>query len=179
MSKDFVSISVKIDAKIFKRFAWYDTLHIRRRWKAPCLFSLILLVSSVLCYIQTQKEQSVLLGTVLLVIGLGLPLFYFAHYALQLRETVKRMQLKWPRPVYTLTFDRKHVRIENDAKKEDPVTLPWKNILGVWENHGDLYLYANAVKAFILPAGQAECGDAELKEFIAKHLDNVRVHYKK
>ena len=77
MIHDTVTIHVRMDAKTFRRFGFFDTLVLRRRWLSPAVFSAIFIVFSVICFCLTDKAQSALLGAVLLAVGLLLPACYF------------------------------------------------------------------------------------------------------
>lgn len=169
-------IPVQIGDKTFKRFAWYDTLILRKRWLSPFLFSTIFICFAAVCFALRDNAQSALLGYVLLGVALVLPAVYFLHYALQLRDQVKRMGLKTPKAVYTLTLTEQAVLIHNDMKEEPDVTLPWENVLGVWKNGGEIYIYANAARAFILPIAQADCPEETLRGLITAGMDASRVH---
>ena len=84
MQRDSVTIPVSMDAKQFRRFGLFDTFILRRRWLSPAVFSAIFIAFSVLCFSLTDKEQSALLGSVLLAVGIGLPACYFLNFFLQL-----------------------------------------------------------------------------------------------
>ena len=106
MIHDTVTIHVRMDARIFRRFGFFDTLVLRRRWLSPAVFSAIFIVFSVICFCLTDKAQSALLGAVLLAVGLLLPACYFLNFFLQMNDQVRRLGIKKPKPVYTLTLDR-------------------------------------------------------------------------
>ena len=179
MSRDTVTIHVKMDAKTFRRFSLFDVFVLRRRWMSPAVFSAIFIAFSVVCFCMKQKEQASLLGGVLLAVALVLPACYFLNYFLQMNDQVKRLGLKKPRPVYTLIMGKKDIHITNDMKAEAEVVLPWKSVLGVWRGRGATYLYANAKRAFILPDGQSDCSDDELWAFLSRHLPKEKLHAKK
>ena len=68
-----ITAHVRINAPIFRRFALFDTFRLRRRWISPAVFALILFAFSFACMI-SGKEQAQMIGTVLQLVGLGLPL---------------------------------------------------------------------------------------------------------
>ena len=101
------------------------------------------------------REQSALIGSVLLLVGLGLPAVYVGTYLSQLNAQAKKLRLDPPRPVYTLRLAQEGVTIQNDMKAEATVSLEWKNIHAAWRDKGCIYLYATPARAFLLPDGQA------------------------
>lgn len=82
-----IIVPVRIDRKIFQDFSVFDTLVRQRRWQRPLVFALILLFFAVLCFAQVGKrEGAILLGSVLTVVGLGLPAVYFGMFFYSVRQ---------------------------------------------------------------------------------------------
>ena len=67
-----VTAHVRVNAGIFRRFALFDAFRLKRRWVSPAVFCAVFLALSFLC-MASGREQSGLIGTLLQVIGLGLP----------------------------------------------------------------------------------------------------------
>ena len=63
---------VVLDSKTFKEFTVFDCLKRRKAWKSPVTFALIMSISALVCFIMHKVDGAVLLGTVLLVLGLGM-----------------------------------------------------------------------------------------------------------
>ena len=77
-----MKIDVMMDEKTFKDFALFDNFSYRKIWKRPLLFAGIFIVFALLCFaMRGMREQADLLGTVLLIIGLGLPMAYFGLFS--------------------------------------------------------------------------------------------------
>lgn len=169
-----VTIHVKLDSASFRRFALFDTLVLRRRWVRPALFGSIMCAFAVVCFC-LRKEQSPLLGGLLLTLGLGMPAVYFGVFFSQLREQIKLLGLQKPQPVYTLRFFPEGVCITNDRKAEAAQEAPWEKLYGVYRVKDSIYLYATPQKAFLLPDGQADASPDELWRLlcarIPRHLD--------
>ncbi len=176
MQRDSVTIPVSMDAKQFRRFGLFDTFILRRRWLSPAVFSAIFIAFSVLCFSLTDKEQSALLGSVLLAVGIGLPACYFLNFFLQLNSQVKRLSLQKPKLVYTLNLSKTDVHIINNMKEEAEVVLPWENVMGIWRGQQATYLYATASRAFILPDGQGDLSPSELWSFLEECLPKEKLH---
>lgn len=178
MSSKTITVHVKMDRKLLRSFALFDTFLLKKQWKKPVGFALILLVFSAVCFL-SGKPQSGLIGTVLLVLGLGLPLVYVTMFLSQVKERAKKMRLDPPRKVYTLALSQSGVVIRNDMKAEADVHLDWDKIPAAFRMRRAVYLYASPVKAFILPDGQADVPPAELWDFIVAHLPEGRANTKR
>ena len=75
-----IQIQVKLDKGTFRRFAAFDTFRRQRRLRMPLWFMIILASFSAYLYLQTDKPQSALIATVLLCIGVGLPVVYVTYF---------------------------------------------------------------------------------------------------
>lgn len=168
-----IIIPVSLDEKTFKRFARFDQLRLRGRWKKPAVFSLILVLFAAVA-LMLKKEQSGLIAAVLLAVGLGLPLVWFGTFASQLNMQVLQQKLKPPRAVYTVTLAEEGLWVENSAKKEETLELAWDKLCRAVQDRGCVYLYATPAKAFLLPEGQANVPDGEVWAFLEKHLGSER-----
>ena len=138
-TEETITIPVKLDKATFRRFASFDTFRRQQRWRTPVWFMVILLSFSVYLYFQTDKPQSALIATVLLVIGLGLPAVYFSSFYITLKENIKKYRL--PRHAYTLKLTDKEVYIHSEINKEEELTLNWNQLFAAYRVKGAVYLY--------------------------------------
>ena len=164
-----IEIPVKLDEKTFRRFAWYDTLILRKKWIRPVVFSAILIVFAFVALI-SRREQSGMIAAVLLAVGIGLPVVYVGSFLSQVNMQAMQHKLKPPRKVYTVRLEDQGIRVENNQKKEEPLELPWSGIAQAIRRKKCIYLYVTPVKAFLLPAGQANVPDNQVWEMMVKHL---------
>ncbi len=178
MKKEFMTTHVKLDAAAFRRFAVFDNLLLRRRWARPVIFFGIMTAFAVVCFL-LQKEQSALIGTLLFLVGLGMPLTYFGTFFYQIHTQVKKLKLKTPQAFYTLRFSPDGIQIENDRKKEETQSLPWERVHAVYRVAGCIYLYAAPTRAFLLPDGQTDATPAEMWALFERHIDKKRLFAKK
>ena len=169
MKRTEYTIPVKLDARTFRRFSLFDALKLRKRWVRPVLFALILVAFAVVALV-SGKQQAGMLATVLLVVGLGLPLVYFGTFLSQVNLQVARHKLDVPRRVYTVVLNADGVRVTNDQMAETPVQLPWKEVQAAFRAKGCIYLYVNATRAFLLPDGQGNAPAEEIWEYLVKHM---------
>lgn len=167
--KQEITVRVRLDAKIFRRFCRFDALRLRKKWVRPVVFALILVAFAFVALL-ARKEQSGMIAAVLLVIGLGLPLVYFGSFFSQVNMQVERHNLNPPRRVYTVRLSREGVNVVNDQKDEPPLDVPWKDLQAAFRAKGCVYLYVNAARAFLLPDGQADADPAALWALIEKHM---------
>lgn len=164
-----IVIPVKLDEKTFKRFARFDMFTLRKRWVRPLLFALLLAAFAVAALL-TRKEQSGLIATVLLVVGLGLPVVYIGTFLSQVNMQALRQRLDPPRPVYRVRLTETGVEVENRQKKEEPLRLSWQETQRAFRVKGCIYLYVSPVRAFLLPSGQADAGDAQVWDYLVRHM---------
>lgn len=164
-----IVIPVKLDEKTFKRFARFDMFILRKHWVRPLIFSLLLTAFAVVALF-IKKEQSGLIAAVLLTVGLGLPLVYFGSFLSQVNMQAVRQRLDPPRSVYLVRLTKEGVEVENKQKKEEPLRLPWKETQRAFRAKGCIYLYVSPVKAFLLPDGQADAGDAQVWAYLVSHM---------
>ena len=175
MRVDTLTAHVKINSLIFRRFALFDTFRIKRRWVSPAIFCAILLAFSFVCMI-SGKEQSQMIGTLLQIIGLGLPACYVLSFLFQVSDQCKRLGLKTLRPAYTLNFCQSELRVINDMAAEPEVKLPYDTLHGVWRGNCAYYVYASPSRAFILPDGQYPLTPAQMWDRLKAALPKGALH---
>lgn len=164
-----IVIPVRLDEKTFKHFARFDMFVLRKKWGRPLVFSLILIGFAFVALL-AGKDQSGLIAAVLLTVGLGLPLVYFGTFLSQVNMQAVQAKLKPARNVYTVCLRETGIRVENNQKKENPLEMDWSSIQQVFRKKGCIYLYVTAVKAFLLPDGQANVPDQEVWQYLTDHL---------
>ena len=168
MSQEIV-IPVKLDEKTFKRFARFDMFTLRKRWVRPFIFSLLLTAFAIIALL-AKREQSGLIAAVLLTVGLGLPIVYFGTFLSQVNMQAVQQRLDPPRPVYLVRLTEQGVEAENQQKKEEPLRLSWQETQRAFRAKGCIYLYVSPVKAFLLPDGQANASDAQVWDYLVRHM---------
>lgn len=178
MKINALTAHVKIDSRIFRRFALFDTFIRQRKWKAPVLFAAIFLAFSAVAF-ASGRSQSVLLGMVLLCVGVLLPLAYLLSFLLQVHDQCRYLGLRRPRPVYTLNLTETELRVINDMKAEDELRLAYDALYGAYRVRGAYYLYAAPSRAFILPDGQYTLSAGEMWDFLSARLPQGKLHGKR
>lgn len=169
MSVNEIVIPVRLDAKTFKRFSRFDMFRLRRRWTRPAAFAAIMLGFAAAA-LMSRRPEAGLIASVLLVVGLGLPLVYVGTFLSQVSVHAKRLNLDPPRRVYTVRLDFDGVRVTNDQKKEDVQAVKWPDVRAAFRVKGCIYLYVTPTRAFLLPDGQANVSDGEVWSYLKEHL---------
>ena len=172
MARQSITVHVKMDRKTLRSFSVFDTFILKKQWRRPAVFSLILLIFAFVCLFAIDKDQHVLIGSVLLVIAAALPFSYIFMFLSGVKEQAKRLKL--PRRVYSLTLSSSGISISNDIKKEETVWLEWNKIHALHRRKGAIYLYASPARAFILPDGQADASPDELWQMMTQRVQDTR-----
>lgn len=161
-----MTIEVFLTPGEFFRFTMFDTFRRKKMWQSPVIFASILTVCAMVCFYLHHIDGAVMLGTVLMVVGLGLAIFYFVSFFLSLFLQIRKQGL--PRAVYTLTLtNTKEFHIANATEQID---YPWKKVYHAYHGKTATYLYATPARAFILPHYFVEGGAEELWKLISKKL---------
>ncbi len=169
MSAKEIIIPVRLDARTFKRFSRFDMFRLRRRWVRPVVFALILLAFAAAALL-SRKPESGMIAAVLMVVGVGLPLVYFGTFFSQVNLQAAQRGLDKPKRVYTVRLDFDGVHVTNDQKQESPLSVAWKDVQAAFHARGCVYLYVSPVQAFLLPDGQANVPDEEVRAYLKEHM---------
>lgn len=162
-----MTVSVTMTAEVFRRFAIFDTFRRRRMWRSPAIFAGILTPCAMVCYAMDHVEGAVMLGTVLLLVGLGMPITYFTAFFVSLARQVRSLGL--PKEVYTLTLE-KDIAIENG---QEQFRYAWKDVHHAYRDRGATYLFLTPTRAFLLPH---PCTDEEaLWKLLTKKLPKEKL----
>ena len=166
---NLLKINVTVDDKIFRGFAFFDSLRRKRIWVLPVIFASMMSAFALACFaMRGRAEQAVMLGCVLLTIGLGLPAAYMRMFFKSIREQIKIMGLERPRSVYSLRLSREPDGVQVTIKDKS-ARYEWDGLFGAYRVRGCIYLYVEKNKAFLLPDGQAE-GGADVWPFLTDVL---------
>lgn len=168
-----MKIEVIMTEEIFRRFSRFDMFRRRKVWRKPAIWALILCASAAVCFVMNHVSGAKLLGTVLLVVGLGLPLTYFTSFALSLKQQVITQGLKRPKHVYTLVLTEraKGISVSNETEQ---AAYEWKKIHHVYRDTLDTYLFITPARGFILPHHCIEEGEDALWDLICRKVPAER-----
>lgn len=154
MNAEDILIPARIDRQTFRRFSLFDTFRLRKQWRRPLLFALMMSVFAGLCFaFRAQREGAALLGSVLLILGLGLPAAYFLSYFLSLRQQLRRMDPQEAKIAYTLRLGQDGIQV-NDGRQRQ--FYSWDTIEMACRMEGCIYIYTGPCQAYLLPAGERE-----------------------
>ena len=164
-----MKIEAVLSEDVFRRFTMFDMFRRRKVWKKPAIWAAILCASGCVCLFMNHIQGAVLLGTVLMIVGLGLPLAYFASFALSVKQQVVASDLRRPRHVYTLELTPKAKGIAVSNEKEH-AEFEWKKIHHAYRDLMATYLFITPRRGFILPHDCVEEGEDALWELLQKKL---------
>lgn len=179
MAKKELLIPARITATVFQEFAAYDAMVRQKRWRGPMAFLLIFGILSALCYTQTQRLRGAwLLGTVLLAVGVGLPLAYFVNFYLSVKAQGQKLGGEKAPIAYTVRLREEEILAENGKEK---MTLRWEQLHGACRLSHSVCLYVSARQAYLLPGEAEEKEGREIWDWVSEHMppekrtDRVRV----
>lgn len=136
----------KISGDMFRRFAFFDTFTLKRRWKSPLLFLLLMSAFSVVCFLFRDRQRgAALLAGVLLGVGLILPIGYFLSFLLSVSKRAKLVNPN--RIAYTLHLSDDQIQV---LQNSDQITLHWTDVYRAYRVEDGIYLYANPARAFLI-----------------------------
>ena len=170
-----IHVPVQLDGAAYRRFALFYTYRRKRLWRRPALFALILAVSSALCYSRYPQEGSVLLGTILIVLGLGMPLVWYLSYEHSIHTQAQQMGLlKAARRAYTLVFQEEGIQASVDMGQSF-TPIGWDEVTAVYRRPDITYLYVDE-HAYLLPHSQVREGAEALQALLARRLPPDKLH---
>ena len=160
-----LTLEGNIDGAIFRRFAVFDAFTRRKAWRNPLLFAVILSAFAVVCFLgRNGREQAVLLGTVLLSIGIVLPLVWVGMFLGSVRRQAKASGLSLEKAQYYVTLLSDGVKV---VKEKENAAYSWGDVYMAYRVQDCIYLYVSASRAFLLP----ECEKTDRAwEIISSHL---------
>ena len=154
-----VTVPCRIDRKTFNRFAVYESLVRKKGWRNPVLFALIMSAFAAVCFLARKTHaQAMLLGSVLLGVGLILPIVWFGmFFSSGIRYGV-------------LSEEKIHV-----SKGKETADFSWQDAYLARRVKDCIYLYVSPTRAFLLPDGAES---AQAWAIITAALDPKKVQDK-
>lgn len=147
-----IAVSVQMDAKTFHDSVVFDLFHHQKRWKAPLLFSVILLASSGICMSQIGKRDGAgLLTAVLAIIAVGVPGVYFGTFFYNLSKQIKK--LGFPRPFYRMEIESTALRVwmaGQQDKAQPSAEYTTDSLHCVYRTENLLHIYVQPTQAYLL-----------------------------
>ncbi len=150
-----LTLAGNIDRKTFRRFALYDALIRKKGWRRPALFAAIMTGFALVCFAgRAAHDQAVLLGSVLLGVGLVLPLVWLGMFDASVRRQGKRSGLAADKAQYYVTLSDAGIHVRKGQEEAD---FPWEGAAFARRTRDCLTLYVTASRALLLP----ECGKSD------------------
>lgn len=168
-----MKIEVLLTAEVFRRFTLFDIMKRRKMWKRPAIWAAILCACAAVCFIMHNVKGAVLLGGVLLLVGLGMPLSYFASFSASIKQQTVKLGLTRPLHAYTLVLSDKNkgIQVSNETEQAE---YEWKKVHHAYRDRMATYLFITKERAFILPHVCVEEGPDALWALMEKKLPAER-----
>lgn len=160
-------LDARVTPEVFREFAFFDTFRQQKRWKGPVLFALIMGGFAAVCFaLQGSRDQAALIGTVLLVVGLGLPAAYVLSFYLSVRRQEKALKAAGCPVAYQLRLEEEGLAVRQGDREE---RYPWEQVVLARRLKRCLCIYVEERRAFLIPPRDGE--EAErLWAFLTAHL---------
>lgn len=164
MAQNELIIQSRIDAETFSEFAWFDMLRHRKLWRRPALFAALFAAFAAIAFSRTGRtDGAALLGGVLLAVGLGVPLVYFANFAFSVRKRAR--QLNANEIAYTLTLVPDGVAVKKGAQSTE---YRWDMIYHAYRLERSIPLYVDAGHAFLLTGKNTEAAWNTMTQYLSE-----------
>ncbi|NCC64813.1 MAG: YcxB family protein [Spirochaetia bacterium] len=167
-----MTIAVKLSEIHYKNFLIFNILKRLKLYKSPVIFASILTTSAIISFIMHRVQGAVFLGSVLLLVGLGVPIVYFTSFFSSLRKQVKQQNLNPPRLVYTLQLEKDSETFDITNEKEK-ATYRWEDVFHAYYEKDAIYLFITQERAFLLPFEVLE-DPSEVFKFIEEKISAQR-----
>ncbi len=160
-----VKVEVYLDKKTFCDFAWYDTFAVKKRWKSPLIFFIIMCVFGTVALTQAASVPDArVLGFVLFGVGVLFPVVYVLSFWLSLKDQCAKLRLDRPRHAYTLTFSQEQGL--GVTKDEQSASIPWSGLHRYITREDCTYIYVTPANAYIIPHSRIQGGVDVLEDFL-------------
>lgn len=160
-----MKVQVRLSQRDFLKFSMFDTFVHKKGWLRPALFAAILGASAGVCFALRQRRGAVLLGSVLLVVALGLPAAWLLSFFLSVRRQAEGQGLAGGKYVYTLDLSGKELSVDNGHER---ASYPWGRIYRIYRRPDAAYLYVNPQRAFLIPHSCVEGGGEALNRALER-----------
>lgn len=172
-----VEVTVKITAQNYREFVMFNLLRHQKSWVRPAIFAAIMLAAAGICLSQVGIRQGAgLLCAVLSIIGLGMPIVYFATFMYNMSRQFKAMEKAGPTTAYRLrlTGEGLDVWVVGELDRQQPSQqYPWAKQRIAYRTGSAIYLYVEQNKAFLLPLDQLS-GSADDAWSLAQQAQNSK-----
>lgn len=147
-----VTIPATIDGSVFTRFALFDTFKMKKRWKNPLYFTLIMTGFALICFaVRKTREDAALLGGVLLACAFVLPAVWYFMFMLSVRGQIKKNGLSETKAQYFVMLKDEKIRV---VKGKEEIEHDWADATMAYRVKGCIYLYVSTARAYLMPDGK-------------------------
>lgn len=165
-----MTIQSYLTRDLFRNFTVFDILKRRKLYKSPVIFALILSACAAISFAMNKVQGAVFLGCVLLAVGLGMPVMYFATFFSSLKKSVKAQKLDTPRLVYSVELATM-IKVSNE---KETASYEWEKCHSAFFNKDCIYLFITKDRAFLLPLANMYGKEEEVWSFIKQKLGTTK-----
>lgn len=140
-------IQIRLSQRDFFKFSFYDIFRQKRGWVRPTMFAIIFAAASTACFMFHTRPGAMLLGTILIVVALGLPTVWILNFFLSIRRQARKQGLGGGKYVYTLNLEDQGLTVNNG---QECALYFWKQI-HAYRTSNAVYLYVTSQRAFLIP----------------------------
>lgn len=144
-----LTLEARVTPEVFREFAFFDTFRRQKRWRGPVLFTLMMGGFAAVCF-------ALRIGTVLLVVGLGLPAAYVLSFYLSVRRREKALKAAGCPVAYRLRLEEEGLHVRQGEREE---RFPWEGMEEAWRLKRCLCVYVDERRAYLLPPRDEEEGE--------------------
>lgn len=168
MKQNTLVIQSRISPEVFREFAVFDTICRQKRFLRPLVFAAIMAAFAAVCFSQRgQRPQAALLGGVLLAVGLGLPLVYFATFFYSVYKQAGQLKGKKAPLAYSVELSPEGAAVIAGQERRQ---YRWDEFLWVYRIRRSTCLYISAGRAYLLPADDDGREEEKRWDLICGHI---------
>lgn len=173
------NIDIILSKTGFKNFAIFDMAYKNKRWKLPVTAAVLFFVAASFMFaIQEKKENAFLVGTIFVIVAVGLGAGYFRNFFRSIPKEAEKMKIDPPRHVYSVNLikDSNHILFYLPETKEPSERFAWKSIDGVYRTSKAIYIYVTPQRALLIPGTTQNLSLDDTWTFLQKKLPDERIH---
>lgn len=173
------NIDIILSKTGFKNFAVFDMAYKHKRWKFPVISAAIFFIAASFMFaIQEQKENAFLVGTIFVVIAIGIGVGYFRNFFRSIPKEAEKMKIVPPRHVYSVNLmkDSQNILFYHPKETKASEQFSWKSIDSAYRTSKAIYIYVTPERALIIPGTTKDLNLDEVWTFLGTKLPDERLH---
>lgn len=173
------NIDIILSKTGFKNFAIFDMAYKHKRWKFPVIAAAIFFIAASFMFaIQDTVENAFLVGTIFVIVALGIGAGYFRNFFRSIPKEAEKMQIHPPRHVYSINLvkDSQNILFYLPKDKKPSEQFSWKSINSAYRTSKAIYIYVTPERALLIPGTTKDLDLDEVWSFLGKKLPDEKLH---